>query len=53
MREREGSKEISGKERWRRIGMSGSLRGKEVTKNDPVEYFFPMGLEVPLESQMV
>ena len=34
----------------KRVGMSGSLRGEEVRRNDPIEYF-PLGLKVPFESQ--
>ena len=28
----------------RRVGMSRSLRGKEVREDDPIEYFFPTGV---------
>ena len=52
----EGAKEMSGEERlpderWRRVGVSGSLRGRrseEVTQSNTSS---PRGSEVPLESQ--
>ena len=51
----EGAKEMSAEERlaeerWRRVGMSGSLRGRseEMTQSSTS---FPQGSEVPLESQ--
>ena len=52
----EGAKEMSGEERlpeerWRRVSMSGSLRGRrseEITQSNTSS---PRGSEVPLESQ--
>ena len=39
----EGAKKMSGEERWRRVGMSGSLRGRRSEEMS--------GEEVPFESQ--
>ena len=36
----EGEKEMSGEERWRRVGVSGSLKGGD----DPVEYLLLAGV---------
>ena len=45
----EGTKEMSGEERlpeerWRRVGVSGSLRGRR-SEEMTQEYFFPVGVE--------
>ena len=46
----EGAKKMSGEERWRRVGVSGSLRGRrsEMTQSNTLSL---RGSEVPLESQ--
>ena len=45
-----GAKKMSGEERWRRVGVSGSLRGRrsEMTQSNTSS---SRGSEVPLESQ--
>ena len=47
---KEGAKEMSGEERWRRVGVSGSLKGRseDMTQSNTSS---PRGSEVPLESQ--
>ena len=48
---RGGSKETLGEERWRRVGMSGSLRGwrsEEMTQSNASS---TLGAKAPLESQ--
>ena len=45
----EGAKEMSGEERWRRIGMSGSLRGRPEIIQSNISS--PRGSEVPFDSQ--
>ena len=52
----EGAKEMSGEERlpeerWRRVGMSGSLRGRRSEEMTQSNASSPRGSEVPLESQ--
>ena len=47
----EGAKEMSGEERWRRVGVSGSLRGRrseEMTQSNTSSLW---GSEVTLEPQ--
>ena len=48
---RGGEKEMSGEERWRRVGVSGSLRGRRSEEMTQSNTSSPRGLEVPLESQ--
>ena len=38
-------------ERWRRVGVSGSLRGRRSEEMTQSNTSFPRGSEVPLESQ--
>ena len=52
----EGAKEITGEERlleerWRRVGISGSLRGRRSEEMTQSNTFSPLGSEVPLELQ--
>ena len=52
----EGAKEMSGEERlpeerWRRVGMSGSLRGRRSEEMTQSNTSSPRGSEVPFESQ--
>ena len=52
----EGEKEMSGEEqlpeeRWRRVGVSGSLRWRRSEEMTQSNTSSPQGLEVPLESQ--
>ena len=52
----EGAKEMSGeerlpKERWRRVGVSGSLRERRSEEMTQSNTSSPRGSEVPLESQ--
>ena len=52
----EGPKEMSGEERlpverWRRVGVSGSLRGRRSEEMTESNTSFPRGSEVLLESQ--
>ena len=42
---------MSGEERWRRVGVSGSLRGKRSEEMAQSNTSSPRGSEVPLESQ--
>ena len=53
---KEGAKEMSGEERlpeeqWRRVGVSGSLRGRRSEEMTQLNTSSPRGSEVPLESQ--
>ena len=55
-REEEGAKEMSGEERlpderWRRVGVSGSLRGKRSEEMTQSNTSSQLGSEVTLESQ--
>ena len=60
-REEEGTKEMSGEERlpeerlpderWRRVGVSGSLRGKRSEEMTLSNTSSPLGSEATLESQ--
>ena len=52
----EGSKEMSGEEqlseeRWRRVSVSGSLRGRRSEEMTQSNISSLLGLEVPFESQ--
>ena len=52
----EGAKEMSGEERlpkkrWRRVGMSRSLRGRRSEEMIQLSTSSPQGSEVPVESQ--
>ena len=47
----EGAKEMSGKERWRRVGVSGSLRGRRSEEMTQSNTSSPRGSVVTLESQ--
>ena len=52
----EGAKEISGEkqlseERWRRVGVSGSLRGRRLEDMTQSNTSSPQVSEVPVESQ--
>ena len=52
----EGAKEMSGEERlpeerWRRVGVSGSLRGRRSEEMTQSNTSSPRGSEVSLESQ--
>ena len=52
----EGAKEMSGEERlpeerWRRVGVSGLLRGRRSEEMTQLNTSSPRGSEVPLESQ--
>ena len=54
MRE-EGAKEMSGEEQlpeeqWRRVDVSGSLRGRSSEEMTQLHASSPQGLEVPFES---
>ena len=42
---------MSGEERWRRVGVSGSLRGRRSEEMTQSNTSSPRGSEVPLESQ--
>ena len=51
-----GEKEMSGEERlpeerWRKVGVSGSLRGSRSEEMTQSNTSFPLGSEVPFESQ--
>ena len=48
----EGAKETSGEERWRRLGVSGSLRGRRSEEMTQWNTSSPRGSEVTFESQM-
>ena len=52
----EGAKEMSGEERlpeerWKRVGVSGSFRGRRSEEMTQSNTSSPRGSEVPLESQ--
>ena len=47
----EGAKEMSGEERWSRVGVSGSLRGRRSEEMTQSTTSSPRGSEVTLESQ--
>ena len=47
----EGAKEMSGEERWRRVGVSGSLRGRRSEEMTQSNTSSPQGSKVPLKSQ--
>ena len=54
--ERGGAKEMPGEERlpekeFRKAGVSGSLRGRRSEEITQSNAFYPLGSEVPLESQ--
>ena len=42
---------MSGEERWRRVGVSGSLRARRSEEMTQSNTSSPLGSEVPLESQ--
>ena len=44
----EGAKEMSGEERWRRVGVSGSLRDRRSEEMTPSNTSSPQGSEVTL-----
>ena len=46
----EGAKEMSGEERWKRVGMLVSLSGSRSEEMTQSNAFSPQGLEVPFES---
>ena len=53
---KEGAKEMSGEERlpeerWRRVGVSGSVRGRRSEEMTQLNTSSLRGLEVPVESQ--
>ena len=47
----EGAKEMSGEKRCKRVGVSGSLRGRRSEEMTQLNTSSPRGSEVPLESQ--
>ena len=47
----EGAREMSGEERWRRVGVSGSLRERRSEEMTQSKTFSPQGSEVHFESQ--
>ena len=47
----EGAKEMSGEERWRRMGVSVSLKGRRSEEMTQSNTSSPQWSEVPLESQ--
>ena len=49
----EGAKEMSGEKRWRRVGVSGSLRGRRSEEMTQSNTSSAQGLDVPPESQSV